>query len=963
MQPSSPVPAHSAATPTSTPLAPRATYKPDSPLPPRAAPRTLLDAQDIVRMKQWSEKYAWARDARDQIIKSADAYPARYLQKYNLTTPDLPPTGGQWALWYICPDGLRLQYQPMHTPPHFCPSDGKYYASPTFTNRPTLYDEVIYQNRHLDLASSARDLGLAYALTGEKKYADNAATILRAYAKAYPTYPPHNTEGKVAKNGGKATAQTLDEAQFAISLAWAYDLIGATLTPNDHQSIAENVLRPAAANIQGNRTKLSNWQTWHNAALAAIGFALNDDKLVHDAYYDPENGFFVQIQNGAAQDGFWWEGSWGYHFFTTQPMLYLAEMGERAGIETYAQPNLRALLLAPLQMAMPDLRLPAFNDDGGTTLAAHAWMYEIGYQRYRDPAMLALLRGARPWQALLWGAETLPTADRQPQMESVLFSKAGFAILRAGGATDPRYLAFKFGPHGGGHGHYDKLNYVTAAFGRVLAFDPGTHSYAAAAHRAWDKVALAHNTVVVDEQNQAEATGNLRHYLAFPAFALATADAGDAYKTASLTRTLALTADYWLELTRASSRDGESHRFDWIYHNPGSFSTTLDLAPYAAFPQSNGYAYLKNPKASATNSDWGAIWDLSGVGQPCGSVYRNNEFPATFTLARQDNLLAGQMSYEFVNANDYAVYLTPNLVHLPNETPRQISARVFGDRSNNRLAFRIMDATGEKFTKEFGALDWTGWQTITLNVDTTWNKAGAGNNDGVMDAPVSQVALQISRASSGARVGRVFARDIALAFPNAGRIVVADFAGASVALKMLGAHGTTVVVGDGIDQTNAPIPFVMARRQATATTFAALYEPYRATPRIERFEPSGAGWRVIAPGAFTDSILIAEENARGEKSFGAFTTDAALAYARQDGSGSLQTLVVSNATRFAQNAQTLLTATAPITAQIVYAREVISITTQGARAPMRVLALPESRVYVNSQLVELRREGDYVVIP
>jgi hypothetical protein len=113
----------------------------------RPAPRTLLDANDLARMKLWIEKYAWARDARDQIVKSADAYPARYLQKYNLTTPDLPSIGGQWTMWYVCPDGLRMDYQPTHTPPHYCPSDGKYYASPTFANRPALFDEVIYQNR------------------------------------------------------------------------------------------------------------------------------------------------------------------------------------------------------------------------------------------------------------------------------------------------------------------------------------------------------------------------------------------------------------------------------------------------------------------------------------------------------------------------------------------------------------------------------------------------------------------------------------------------------------------------------------------------------------------------------------------------------------------------------------------------------------------------------------------------
>jgi hypothetical protein len=37
----------------------------------------------------------WTREARTTIITSADPYPSEYLNNYNLTTPDLPPTGGQ----------------------------------------------------------------------------------------------------------------------------------------------------------------------------------------------------------------------------------------------------------------------------------------------------------------------------------------------------------------------------------------------------------------------------------------------------------------------------------------------------------------------------------------------------------------------------------------------------------------------------------------------------------------------------------------------------------------------------------------------------------------------------------------------------------------------------------------------------------------------------------------------------
>ena len=178
----------------------------------------------------------------------------------------------------------------------------------------------------------------------------------------------------------------MDEATWLIDLTWSYDLVSSALSPADRRAIADNVLLPAVAEIQGNPAGLTNWQTWHNAAIAAVGFALNDARLVQDAYDDPDNGFFRQLADGADADGVWWESSWDSHMSTLNAMVYLAEMGARAGIDTYAQPNLRAMWNAPLAAALPDLSLPRFNDDSGRTLS-HEWMYEVGYNRYRDPLL------------------------------------------------------------------------------------------------------------------------------------------------------------------------------------------------------------------------------------------------------------------------------------------------------------------------------------------------------------------------------------------------------------------------------------------------------------------------------------------------------------------------------------------------------------------------------------------------
>ncbi len=74
-------------------------------------------------------------------------------------------------------------------------------------------------------------------------------------------------------------------------------------------------------------------------------------------------------------------------------------------------------------------------------------------------------------------------------------------------APDATWLCLKYGPHGGGHGHPDKLNFVLYSRGQILGVDPGTAAYGVPIQNEWYKSTLAHNTLVVDEENQKPAEG------------------------------------------------------------------------------------------------------------------------------------------------------------------------------------------------------------------------------------------------------------------------------------------------------------------------------------------------------------------------------------------------------------------------------------------------------------------------
>src|SRR5512145_293463 len=426
-------------------------------LSPGGHPRLLFNAADLARINTWVVSDPWTANARNSIISAADDWPDSFTEKYYLSTWVLHPEGGQWGAWYICPQGgANLQYEGPGQ--HVCPLDGQVYSG-------WPYDQVIYGRMNSNLAQTAATLGLAYQFTGNIRYAQSAAEILLAYADAYSNYPLHDINDEPNPSGGRVTAQTLDESNWLISVAWAYDLVAdsGTLSAGQRSHIEQDLLYAAANLIDHNRREMSNWQSWHNAAIGAVGFALQDPLLIGQALNDPNNSFEFQMQASVSADGFWHEGSWAYHLFSLQAHRYLAEMAARSGIDLYANPALHKMFTAPLQFAVPDLSLPPFNDSGSINLANYDDLYESAYQRYGDAWLVAPLVKRREREALLWGVQTLP-APTSPDVASILFPDAGYAVLRNVENEYPLYLALDFGPHGGGHGHYDKLGFVS--FGR-----------------------------------------------------------------------------------------------------------------------------------------------------------------------------------------------------------------------------------------------------------------------------------------------------------------------------------------------------------------------------------------------------------------------------------------------------------------------------------------------------------------
>ena len=533
----------------------------------------------------------------------------------------LPPRGSNWFHWYVCPaHGARLTTGKKLGDwkwEHICPTGHEVWkGDPSRPDRD--FDGCVLAGIHDGFARAIRQGGILYAVTGDARYAARARDILLAYAAKYLDYPLHDTQGRARIGGGRLSPQTLDESVWLIPAAQGADLIWDTLSEADRTTLADKLFLPAARDvILPHRMGIHNIQNWKNSAVGLTGLLLGDSALTRAAIDDPDRGYRVQMAKGVQSDGVWFEGSWGYHDYTLSAVWALVEAARNCDLDLYGEP-LKKMFEAPIQLAMPNLMLPAFNDSAEGAVGND--LYELAYARYHDPLYLAALAGSnrRNDYALWFGEVTLPP-NQAASLSSRNSTASGYAILQRGDGAQATWLCLKYGPHGGGHGHYDKNNFILYAKGAVLFPDPGTRPYGSPLHLGWDKITLAHNTLVVDGASQAEATGKSLAFGTDGGADYAMTDAGPIYPGVRFVRTAVLLGQNLIAFIDHVTAD-KPHDYDLATHYLGKWGG-LPAGEPVRLADKNGYQLLQDVTSRAAAE--GAMLKIAG---PSGA-------PETVTLA------------------------------------------------------------------------------------------------------------------------------------------------------------------------------------------------------------------------------------------------------------------------------------------------------------------------------------------
>ena len=528
------------------------------------------EARDALRLRSGQPEFSAAMTGLAERVAAAS--------KRRLNVPD---SRAGYYHDYFCPDHAKqLEFDPERPDAHRCPVDGRSFGGEKLDAAWLWF----VNNRLSTFAFESAVLGVA---TGRDEHLEAAWSILTEYALKYKSYQPDPD----MRFSGRACYHALDEAVWLVNLTWACDLVSGGGSRRDAGYVRANLLEPAADWIAGRRRRrIHNIECWLNAALVTAGALCGRDDLVETAI-DGSYGVREQVSRGVLEDGLWYEGSLSYHFYTLAALMWTSRALEAVRPDLARFAAMERMLLSAIDLATAAGALPSINDCWSpidlTDRCGHAipeppGFYETGWSWYRRGEFAAALRRAyklRPRDSiwvLLEGRRTLPAGSVARRRSSVSLQDSGLALLRDGSFQ----MLLKYGRHGGAHGHYDKLGLSIYGEETSLSPDLGTPGFGVGLSDRWYAHTASHNTVMVDGKTQPAGWGSLLRFQTAGEFQMVDAAVGwtkRPYAGVRFRRAVLLRQPYFIDLFLASAP--APRRFDWIYHNEGSFGADGESMP------------------------------------------------------------------------------------------------------------------------------------------------------------------------------------------------------------------------------------------------------------------------------------------------------------------------------------------------------------------------------------------------
>jgi len=339
----------------------------------------------------------------------------------------------------------------------------------------------------------AKALAMAYAMTGDTKYAEAGTRALRAI---------------VPKQAGGDWADIHTEVDAVANYAHAYDTLYGYLQGNP--GVAAEVRERVVNMGQRMRTYSeiwylafqNNWQIRQYSALGLVAIAVYGHSEAPGWYsfalQEVQRGFSYQfLDEGGCAEGP------NYHWYSENIYLpYLLALRRFSHVDLFQLPAVRRTHEWSVKIRMPDGRRPNTDDSsfvfsyGLSLAAAHRdGVYRWDWETASEP----FLNGFAIVDVLATFDDAIP-ATPPSWSPTQLMASSGDAVFRSDWSPQAVYLVGR-AEHGKaranahGHGHPDATSFGLYAFGEYLALDSGYINFPN--HHKVNK-AKNHNLILVD---------------------------------------------------------------------------------------------------------------------------------------------------------------------------------------------------------------------------------------------------------------------------------------------------------------------------------------------------------------------------------------------------------------------------------------------------------------------------------
>jgi len=581
--------------------------------------------------------------------------------------------------------------------------DGKRYTFVAYANHWMWRDYIM---------PAIRDLGRAYLLTGDKRYAHKAAVMLYRLAEVYPSMDYQNQSHFALSRkaaGGIYLGKVFNwiwETDFSQYYSECYDAVWNTIDgdmalqqfyykdgTHIRSFIEANLLEEAIDAYFKDQIR-GNYGTHQRSLIDILLARQNADtqkyfsQLVNDPGEDrPHSGLRYTLYNQIWRDGNPLESpgyNWGGF---TYSYAILSEMLQRGGYNLYDDPKLKLLFDWPLNILTIGKYTPDIGDSGSTLggTKGHAGgntynVYRAAYAAYKSPRYLEWLASAHLtgpdgirnfdglFKPLLPETKSNENERALPPQPSRLFAGFGLGILN--NPKDTNALALTYNMHVS-HYHWDFLNFGFFANGQKMMPDlgyPDAMNGTVKEIYTWSKNTISHNTVVVDKQKQTRNAPGVMHDFADAPFARSIDASSPAYSQ---------TSEYRRNMIMVDTENGQSYTVDFFRVNGGkTHDYSLHGPPGTVQTLDGNWSEPAKGTFAGADVQWGKIYDDPVLGKDSynGSYsgYRGSGYQYLYNVQQLQN---GESLLQYQHLNDANAKLRIHL--LPQENQKVYMADAY----------------------------------------------------------------------------------------------------------------------------------------------------------------------------------------------------------------------------------------------------------------------------------------------